>query len=188
MENQNLSDQKLVEIIKKGDQDTFSLLVYRYQQRIFAYIYRFVGNKDDCMDIVQEVFIKVYKNLNSFDQSKEFSPWIYRISHNEAVNWLKKHRRFYTESIDQNEVIANTLKSSENIREKAETRELKIYVRTAVKKLPSKYQQVIELKYFEEKSYTEISRILKKPVNTVGTMINRAKKLLYKYLSYESAY
>lgn len=181
-----LTDSQLVNSSCQGKQECFEEIVMRYQQRMFAYVYRLVGNKEDSLDIVQEVFIKVYKNLKSFNTEKEFSPWIYRIAHNESVNYLKKNRKFYTESIEDNDDVRNILKSKENINEDAEAKELQVFVRSALEKLPLKYQKVIELKYFQQKSYQEMSKILKKPMNSVGTLLNRAKKLLYQHLKYES--
>lgn len=180
----NLKDSQLIELICQGKSEVFEEIVSRYQRKIFSYVYRLVSSREDALDIVQEVFIKVYKNIKSFDMQKDFSPWIYRIAHNESVNWLKKNRKFYSESIDDNEMLANTLKSKDDIKQFFEKKEVKIFVRQAVEALPIRYQKIVELKYFQEKSYKEISRILKKPINTVGTMLNRAKKILQKNLKY----
>ena len=84
------TDNQLVKIIRHGDHERYAELIERYRGKLFAYLYCLIGQKDETDDILQNVFIKVYKNLARFDQSRKFSSWIYRIAHNEAVNHIKR--------------------------------------------------------------------------------------------------
>lgn len=182
MDIKKLSDEKLVETIRESNQEYFTYIVERYQNKIFTYIYRLIGNGDEAEDLTQDVFVKVYKNLYGFDTKRKFSSWIYRISHNEAVNYLKKKSYFKILSIEQNEFLQNTMTTTENLVEKIIKKESAGKIRELMNKISFKYREVLVLRYYEEKSYDEISDILRMPVNTVGTMINRAKAKLEKIM------
>jgi len=177
---EDVSDNDLVKEIKK-DPELYSRIIERYQGKLFAYIYRLVGDKEEAEDLLQDVFIKSYRNLSSFDVERKFSSWIYRIAHNEAVNYIKRKslKRFISwESITATKDKLE-MSSVEEGADKAWLRkETEKEVDDAIEQLPLKYRQVLLLRYFSDKSYEEISDILGKPVNTVGTLIKRAKNKL----------
>ena len=176
-----LTDNELVEIVRGNDSERYAELIERYQGKLFAYLYRLIGSRQDAEDLLQDVFVKAYKNLRSYDTQRKFSSWIYRIAHNEAVNHIKRKslRRFIpwenvTAAKDKIEIS-----SAEEGADKAWIRkEINKEVDEAIDRLPLKYKQVLVLRYYQDKSYEEISEISGKPVNTVGTLINRAKKKL----------
>jgi RNA polymerase sigma-70 factor, ECF subfamily len=85
-----ITDNELVEIVRKRDQERYGEIIERYQGKLTAYLYRLIGSREEAQDLLQDVFIKEYKNLNSFDVARKFSSWIYRIAHNEAVNYIKR--------------------------------------------------------------------------------------------------
>jgi len=87
-----MADEKLIEKIRQNP-DAFGEIVDRYQKKLERYIFYLIGDKEEIFDLVQEVFIKVYINLNGFDTNKKFSSWIFRIAHNVAVNYLKKRKK-----------------------------------------------------------------------------------------------
>ena len=93
---EELSDNDLVKIIRDKNPDLYGEIVKRYRRKLFAYLYRLIGQKEEAEDLLQDVFIKVFKNLHSYDAERKFSSWIYRIAHNEAVNRIKRKtlRRF----------------------------------------------------------------------------------------------
>jgi len=176
-----LSDNDLVEIIRKKNQERYSEIVDRYQKKLFVYIYRLIGNREEAEDLLQDVFVKAYKNLNSYDTSRKFSSWIYRIAHNESVNYIK--RKSLKKFISWETIVSTKDKldssSEEEGADKAWIRkEVSKEVNEAIGKLPFKYKQVLTLRYYSDQSYEEIAEILGRPVNTVGTLINRAKKKL----------
>jgi RNA polymerase sigma-70 factor, ECF subfamily len=178
---EELSDNELVEIIRKKDQERYSEIVDRYQTKLFVYIYRLIGNKEEAEDLLQDVFVKAYKNLNSYDTSRKFSSWIYRIAHNEAVNFIKRKslKRFISfDAITSTKDKLDTSSEEEGADKAWLRKEVSKEVSDAMKKLPFKYNQVLTLRYYSDQSYEEIAEILGKPVNTVGTLINRAKKKL----------
>jgi RNA polymerase sigma-70 factor (ECF subfamily) len=178
-----LSDNDLVFRVQKGRTELFGIVIERYQGKLFAYLYRLIGNQDEAQDLLQDVFIKAFRNMNSYDVERKFSSWIYRIAHNEAINHLKRKslRRF----ISWEDIVSTRDKlmtsETEDGADKAWLRkEIINEVDQVINKLPSKYKQVLLLRYYSEKSYEEISEILQKPINTVGTLINRAKKKMNK--------
>jgi len=175
------SDNELVAIIRKENPDQYKEIIDRYQGKLFAYLYRLIGEKEEAEDLLQDVFIKAYKNLNSYDIERKFSSWIYRIAHNEAVNHIKRKslKKFiYWDNITSTKDKMETSSAEESADNAWIRKETNKEVGDAIKKLPLKYRQVLVLRYYSDKSYEEISEILGKPVNTVGTLIKRAKTKL----------
>lgn len=180
-EDQNLPDNELVALVREKNAEKYAEIIQRYQGKLFAYLYRLVGNREEAEDLLQNVFIKAYINLHSYDCSRKFSSWIYRISHNEAVNYLKRKslkRLIYWEDISSTKDKLKSCSAEEGADKAWERKETNREVNEAIGRLPIKYKQVLLLRYFSDSSYEEIGEILDKPVNTVGTLINRAKKKL----------
>lgn len=182
----NLSDGELIVVIQEQNREAYQELFLRYHKKLFTYIFHLVGNKDETEDILQNVFSKTYRSIGNFDITRKFSSWIYRIAHNEAINFLKRRSKRYTVSWDDistSKDKLDTATNDERPEEKWEHQEITREIDDALKKLPEKYQQVLKLRYFQEQSYEDIGHILKKPVNTIGTLINRAKKKLLEVVS-----
>ena len=176
-----LSDSELIELLKCDNPEVYQEIINRYQKKLFSYIYRLVRNREETEDLLQNVFLKVYRHCDDFDTKRKFSSWIYRIAHNEAVNFLKRRSKkifISWEDITLSKDKMDAERGGEAPTDPWLAKEIKTEVRSAIEKLPEKYKEVLELRYFSEKSYREISNILGKPVNTVGTIINRAKKKL----------
>lgn len=178
---EELNDNDLIKIIHTQNREAYRELFARYQKKLFTYIFHLVGNKDETEDILQNVFQKTFKNIEHFDTSRKFSSWIYRIAHNEAVNFLKRKSKRYTVSWEDVSTSKDKLEiaSNDELMEDKFMREQVVKdIDDAMLKLPQKYQQVLKMRYFQEYSYDVIGKIMKKPVNTVGTLINRAKRKL----------
>ena len=183
-----LSDNALVRVVQRRDPERYAEIIVRYRGKLFAYLYCLVGQKDEVDDLLQNVFIKVYKNLKRFDQTRKFSSWIYRIAHNEAVNHIK--RKYLKKFVSWEDIVTTKdqldLSSLENDANEEWIKNERIKeVHDVVDKLPIKYKQVLILRYFSSKSYKEIAEIIGKPVNTVGTLINRAKERLHEEIKNE---
>lgn len=177
--NTEPNDAQLVALALK-DKDKFAQLIDKYEAKLSRYIRRFTGLSVECIqDIIQEVFIKVYRNLNNFDQKLSFSSWIYRISHNESINYLRKHKNSEVclETDDKDVVsLIEILADDTDVAFEAIKEETKRTVWKILMKLNPKYREILILKYIEDKQYKEISDILRKPMGTVATLLNRAKK------------
>jgi len=174
---QNSSDEELVKLTL-ADQANFMYLVDRYKGKLLSYIRRLTNvNNEDAEDILQEVFIKVYLNLNGFNGDLKFSSWIYRITHNQVISSHRKLRarpEGYLVNIEDS--AARHLASDIDIVAGADWHMLKDNIIRVLGHLEEKYREVLVLKFLEEKSYQEISDIIKKPPGTVASTINKAKR------------
>jgi len=171
------TDEELVNLALVS-KDYFLYLMRRYEGKLLAFILRISSfSHDDAEDILQEVFIKIYENLNDFDTNLKFSSWAYRITHNQVISHYRKAKaRPQAVSLDLNDKILANLSSDLDIRKEIDINYFRKNVKKVLANLDIKYREVLILKFLEEKSYKEISDILKKPMGTVATLINRAKK------------
>ena len=189
-ESQNpshMSDEEIVTMALQ-DQVWFGHIVERYQAKLGRYIGRLgIKNPDDQADILQEIFVKVYKNLNGFDTSLSFSSWVYRIAHNEAISWYRKQKvRPEGHLVADGSDIVELLKDEDNDAASSFDASLDAAaLEEALTGLDEKYRSVLILRYFEHLEYDEISDILKIPVGTVGTLVHRGKHKLRECLPTE---
>lgn len=180
-ECQDKTDEELVKLVLV-DQGYFFCLMKRYEKKLFYYILRITGaSKEEAEDILQNIFISIYKNLNDFDQDLKFSSWAYRIAHNETISNFRKNKvRAHFNYIPIDEDLANRLVSSLDIEEKVNAKITREVILETMKDMDKKYREVLVLNFFEEKGYQEISDIIKKPIGTVSTLLSRSKKILKK--------
>ena len=169
------TDNELVKL-SLDNSDHFLCLTKRYENKLLHYIMRISKfRREDASDILQDVFIKTYYNLNEFNSELKFSSWIYRIAHNQTVSEIRKKSSrpsvpFEKEDIDRFEDVFDITKEIDNSFDREKINE-------ALALLDSKYREVLVLRFLDEKDYVEIADILKKPVSTVGNLILRGKKL-----------
>ena len=171
------------DIVKRAlrDKEAFGVLIMRYEEKLDRYFKRLgVYTAEDRQDILQEVFIKTYKNLNEFDTTLTFSSWIYRIAHNETMSWYRKRRvRPEGHLVDEGEEVLMTIGNNENNAEILLDHSINAeHLSSALADIDQKYRDVIVLRFFEHKEYGEISDILKIPTGSVATLLHRAKKRL----------
>lgn len=178
------TDQALVRAAL-ADRNAFTAIVSRYQERLRRYISRFGSiEPDTASDVLQEAFIKVYLYLNDYDPSLSFSAWLYRIARNETITHFRKqknrpHAFMREEDTELFEHVADDL----DIAHEADRALDAAALRAAVEGLDARYREAIILRYFEEKSYREISDIMQIPEGTVAAHISRAKAKLKDTLS-----
>jgi RNA polymerase sigma-70 factor, ECF subfamily len=171
------SDEELVELTL-SDQGWYLCLMKRYEDKLARFIRRISGvNDQDLEDILQDVFIKAYRNLNNFDLDLKFSSWIYRICRNHVISYYRKvQSRPQAIGGDDGEMILNLIQDENDPHAVMDETLSNEKIKNVLSHMDKKYQEVIVLKYLEDKDYQEISDILKKPVGTVGTLLSRAKK------------
>ena len=176
-EDSSQSDNELVSRALEN-QVFFGILMKRYSEKLARYVRRISNfDEEEIEDVLQDVFIKVYKNLNDFDQNLKFSSWIYRITHNQTISHHRaKNARPQTVEID--DILANRLRAEIDLAQEVENNELKQKISELLVTLKPIHREVLVLRFFEEKSYEEISDILKKPSGSVATLIFSAKKEL----------
>lgn len=174
-----MTDEQLVleTLVRK---EVFGVLVRRYDEKLMRYIRRLgVFRREDAEDVLQNAFIKSYRNLNGFDPKLKFSSWIYRITHNETMSFFRSRKaRPEGSLVGDSEEVLDILPSVLDIESEAGKNLDAEVIRKALYDMDAKYRDVLVLRYFEEREYTEISDILQVPVSTVGTLIARAKKKL----------
>jgi len=185
MNPSNLTDEQLVETIRERDQELYSEIIKRYQTKLSHYLRKFIYDLDELEDVLQVVFIKAYRNLYGFNVNKKFSSWIYRIAHNEAINYLKKNSKG---QISLEEVEYKIIDEKINLHDDIDKILLKKKVEKYLSDISLKYREPLILFYFEQKSYREISDILRVPKNTVGTLISRGKQMLKENLKSREYY
>ncbi len=173
-----------LEILRKSLEavDYFSCLYERYEARLLRYIKRVAfTNDEEAADVLQDSFIKVWKNLNGFDQSLKLSSWIYRIVHNEAISFLRRKKSYgKDQQVPLDEQIFSAVPDDTAPEEAEELENRDKLTHQVLAQLPDLYREVLVLKFLENMGYEEISDILKIPEGTVATRINRAKKAFRK--------
>lgn len=163
------------------NKDAFALIIERYEAKLLRYLERLgVGVLEDREDVLQNAFVKAYKNLNSFDLTLAFSSWMYRITHNEAMSFFRaKHSRPQVVLSGEGEaLIAELEDDTADTALVAESRLSREELTKAFATLPQAYRDVLTLRFFEDRSYTEMSDILQMPVGTISTLLYRAKRAL----------
>ncbi|KKQ26411.1 MAG: RNA polymerase sigma factor [Microgenomates group bacterium GW2011_GWC1_37_12b] len=165
---------KLVELVRNKDRELYSEIIRRYQNKLMRYSRYLINDEDKAADVVQETFIKAFINLNGFDTKKKFSSWLYRISHNEAMNAVKKYHKEAPLDLDFD------IPSTDDVEGEFDKKEIVQKAHSCLDLMPIMYSEPLALYYLDEKSYEEISDILRIPIGTVGTRINRARALMKK--------
>lgn len=175
MEDASLpSDEELARRAQGGDQAAFGDLVRRYQRPVFALVLRSTGSRDDTPDLCQDAFLRAWRGLGTFDTSRPFRPWIYRV----ALNVARTHRgrargRIHVELDDQHPAPEGEMPDA-----RAEARDAEGRLRAAVAELPPAQRDVLLLRVVEERSYKEISDVLDIPIGTVMSRLSRARGAL----------
>ncbi len=172
------SDEEICKMVQKGDIEAFGILVERYEEKMKRYSQKFLSQKEDIEDVVQDIFLKAFENIQSFDTKKKFKSWLYKIAHNQLVNALKRKERFSFLSLD---TFLPYFSLKEEFNE-VEKKELRANLEKYLQKLDPKYREVIFLYFYENLSYSEISEILKIPISTVGIRLKRAKEKIKKFI------
>lgn len=171
------TDEEIASLVQSGDIEAFGVLVKRYEDKMKRYARKFLNIAEDIEDIVQEVFIKAYVNIKSFDPKKKFSSWLYRIAHNEFVNALKKHKRRKVFSFFELDILLPYSFVGDSNRD-IEREEMRQMIDKCLNRLDFKYREPIILHYLEELNYKEIADVLRIPISTVGIRLKRGREKL----------
>ena len=167
-------DDIYIEQFLAGEEESFEILVKKYQNRVLNIVYSLIGQDRESEDIMQEVFLKVYHGLKSFKQRCQFSTWLYRIVMNTAYDFLRKRRNF----VSNEGVLAMSVATCEGPRDALLMREKEAMIREALGRIPIKFRAAVVLKDIEGLSYIEISRVLRCSIGTVESRIYRARQFL----------
>ena len=190
-----LMDEELVEMAQNGDRNAFTLLVKRYQDRIYNLIYRYIGNAEDAIDLTQETFIKAFVKLGEFKGNSKFYTWLYRIAVNACIDFRRRQRisivhwddmrpnEFDRLDIDEPANSIDVVGEDSNPEAHMLKSELRQIVREAINTLPEHLRIVLILREYEDLSYEEIASIIGCRVGTVKSRLFQAREMLKRKLS-----
>jgi RNA polymerase sigma-70 factor (ECF subfamily) len=167
-------DVLLVRRYLSGDMSAFDELMIRYERQIYRVCYRFVDNREDAMDLAQEVFIKAFEHLTSFRQESSVKTWLYRIAMNNCINHKKKNSREFVEVTEYTGSIRPSVQAHLEAREQSDR------FRLLVKQLPPKQKAIIEMRINEQLSYDEIAQMSGRSVSTIKASVFFALEKLKK--------
>jgi len=172
------ADKQLVEAAKVNP-DEFQGIVTRYWNRLFSFVRRTsYFSQEDIEDILQEVFIKVYRYLNDYDDSMAFSTWIYQITRNTVIDEIRKRKARPIAYQLETEELLKVLRSSLDIAHHLAINDSLAKIKKIIYDLPFNYREVLILRFLEEKEYSEIMDILELPKGTVAALISRGRKMI----------
>ena len=180
-------DQILVKKALGGDQKAYHTLVARHRRAVFHIIYKIVSEQEEASDLMQETFMKAFVSLSTYNPQYRFSTWLYKIAANSAIDYLRKKKRGVISldkpiKTEEDEIEAEVPDWSKNPEADWVAKEKALSIEEAIQSLPKQFRDVIIYRHKEDKSYEEISEILKIPVGTVKARIFRARELLKKKL------
>jgi RNA polymerase sigma-70 factor (ECF subfamily) len=178
------SDGELVEQYRAGDEKAFNELVRRYQEKVYRVARRFVNDHDDADEVTQQVFCKAYEGLRDFRGESALYTWLYRITTNIALNYVRRQRvREFLRIDELFEMESEPSESPDALMEKKEQRDL---IERAIAMLPEKQKAVFVLRYYEELPYEEIAGILKTSVGGLKANYFHAVRKIGEYVSREN--
>jgi RNA polymerase sigma-70 factor (ECF subfamily) len=182
LKEEYLSDTEVVQYIINGKKEYFEIIVDRRWQKLFRYLYYYFSfDQITAEDAVQEVFVHVWKQLDTYDSSKKFSTRLYTVARNKTIDWLRQHKwEHNTQTIHQWDLIEDTHRHSENKKWKG------FLIQKILQQLKVEYREVMILYYFEEYNYTEIADIIWSNKNSVWTLLRRAKKEVEQLVVWDS--
>ncbi len=180
-------DREIIRAILQGRKELFSLLVQRYEDRIFNYIYYLVKQRQEAEDLAQTTFVKVFFALRQYNHTYEFSTWLYSVARNVCLDYFRKRKKQEMDlslnvsvNGDQDTEMGELLEEdhSPDPLKVVLDAELQEKLRIAIEGLPVKLREVIVLRHLEGRSYEEIAEITRLPVGTVKSYLHRARKKL----------
>ena len=182
------NDFHLVVRARTGDQKAYADLMHRYKDSIYFMVLKMVNNKEDAMDLTVETFAKAFEKLEKYQPGYAFSTWLFRVATNNCIDFIRRKKKM-TFSIDKNMENDNGQDMQFEIKspmldpeEKMIKKQKAIVMRDVVEKLKPRYKRLVELRYFQERSYEEIADELQLPLGTVKAQLFRAREFLYQIL------
>lgn len=169
-----VEDADLIAGARRGDVEAYNLLISRWEKRVYNYLLRLVGNREDALDLSQDVFLKAYQNLRKLEEVERFAPWLFRIAHNEAYSMFRKRRPESETEAEPDGVEAEITVAGHSVF----PIELSIAVTSALDRLSGEQREAVVLKIYQGFKFEEMAEILGCPVSTVKSRLYTALDLL----------
>jgi len=172
----NLSDQEIIDSVRKGNESDYSIIINRYKNKAFSMLTRMLKNEFDAEEVLQDCFLKAYNSLSSFKGEAKFSTWFYRIVYNSALTKLSSQKRKIEAEMTSVEDHFNLVSEYNSV--DIEKKDINELVHKIINKLPEKYSAIITMFYLNEMSIEEISEVMQITVSNVKVMLHRSRNLL----------
>lgn len=182
-----LNESEAIHRVLNGEDEAFSTIVELYEKTVFNIAFRMLREKEAALDISQEAFLQAYSNLPSFDGNRKLGPWLYRITHNKCLNYLKRNSHRAAPQSVSDDILATgkaLLSYGESTTETVHKKYLLNELLEEVSQLPQIEKSTFMMKYLNEMPLKEISEILSIPVNTIKTHLFRARNKLRRQLKW----
>jgi RNA polymerase sigma-70 factor (ECF subfamily) len=177
------TDEQLVSAYLTGDKSALEVLVSRHLKPIYGYLLKHLGRVPDAEDLTQEVFVKAWRHLKKFDQTKNFTSWLFRIAQNTLIDFFRKKKQPLAVDLDLDWSDEHLPDEALGVGELLDRGFLATKLNTLVDRLSGKYRKIIELRYREELSLVEIAAELDEPLDTVKSRHRRALIYLRKFFT-----
>lgn len=174
-----ITDEHIISLMRSpaSYEKGFTILMQQYQERMYWQIRRMLNDHDDSNDVVQNVFIKVFRNFHTFEEKSKLSTWLYRIATNETLTFIQKKKQKATDEIDS--VAAVAMLSAESYFDSENAQQL---LKEAIAQLPEKQRLVFNMRYYDELPYDEMSKILDTSVGALKASFHHAVKKVEEYV------
>ena len=170
-----VEDTDLIRQAARGNVEAYNLLVSRWEKRVYNYLLRITGNREDALDLTQDVFLKAYQNLRKLDDPARFAPWLYRIAHNEAYSLFRKRRpEIDVAELEPEATDTGVLVGGSSVF----PIELGLAVASALERLSPDQREAVVLKIYQGFKFEEMAEILSCPVSTVKSRLYTALEIL----------
>jgi len=181
------TDEAILSLLRDADHKLkgFELLMNKYKERLYWHVRRMVHLHEDADDLLQDIFVKVWKNIDKFRGDAQLYTWLYRIASNECLTFIKKKKRFTTvEMANENYNLADVLEADEHF----EGDKAQILLKQAIAKLPEKQQLVFNMRYYDEMKYDDISKALETSVGALKASYHHAAKKIEAFIKESSTF
>ena len=173
---EQLLDNELVTLAQRGEGRAFDVLIDRYQMKVTHLVYRYVKDTDTALDLVQDIFLKAFKNLVRFKGESKFSSWLFRVAVNDCIDHLRRVKVRREQSLDTYQETGFDVpdEGAADAAVDLEDHETRSRVRTALERLPEKQRTVVVMKVYEDMTFEDIAEILEQPVSTIKSRLYKA--------------
>lgn len=185
-----VSDLSILTEYRKNNRKGLELMYDRYRKYVYTIAFHYSGNKEDALDITQEVFISVFKAMGGFKEQYSMLPWIKKITVNRCLNFLrsKKENISLNEATDDGDELQNIISSNELVENTIVCKDTKKTLEEAIQKLPDRERMAVLLRHMKQMKYDDIASTMKLPTGTVKTLIHKGRKSIKQYLAIQGVW
>lgn len=171
-------ERNLIMLLKSRDLKAFDTLVSDYEKKIYNYAYSFTKNPEDALDITQEVFLKIHKNISKFNENSTISTWIYKITSNVCIDWARKQKPTVAITTENEDFINQVADKSDSVEGQIQQKEISNEIHHALSLIDEPSRQIVIMRDIQGLTYDEIGQILELESGTVKSRISRSRKKL----------